>query len=362
MGLLVVSLPGLAALVALLFTWMSVGQTRTELRIAEQGQITNRFNAAVEHLGSPSVDVRLGGLYALQRIMRDSSRDQPAIVSILCGYVRQHALIPANGFDKINEDDLFWGRSRIPSDIQAVLNVLSERSPDRDGGYALDLSNTELRLASLGGPFRHAILTDTDLRGASLSGADLRDADFSKSNLAQAWLDGARLTDAWFQETNLKGAKLFGAKLTGADFQDADLREAEVSSPDQVTDLTNASFFSADLRGAGLEGAKLTNAVLVDADLSGAFLAGASLRGARLSTADKRLENEVGAELEPDANASLRKADLTRADLRGADLREVDLRGANLLQADLRGAKLSGAKLTGATLTGVRGLPHSPNS
>lgn len=59
-GLAVVSLPGLAALAALLFTWMQVGQASKELRISEQGQITNRFNAAVTNLGSDSVDVRLG--------------------------------------------------------------------------------------------------------------------------------------------------------------------------------------------------------------------------------------------------------------------------------------------------------------
>ncbi|MGK5693245.1 hypothetical protein ACSNOJ_10120 [Streptomyces sp. URMC 128] len=65
MGLLVAALPGLTALVALLFTWMSVDQSRTELRIAEQGQITNRFTAAINNLGSNSEDVRLGGIYGL---------------------------------------------------------------------------------------------------------------------------------------------------------------------------------------------------------------------------------------------------------------------------------------------------------
>lgn len=77
------SLPGLAALAALLFTWMQVGQTSKELRISEQGQITNRFNAAVSNLGSGSVDVRLGGIYALERIMHDSARDHPTVVSVL---------------------------------------------------------------------------------------------------------------------------------------------------------------------------------------------------------------------------------------------------------------------------------------
>lgn len=98
-------LPGLAALVALLFTWMSVGQTNKDLRIAEQGQITTRFNAAITNLGSESLDVRLGGIYALQRIMQDSSRDQPTVVSVLSAFVRQHAPVPVSGFKPARSTD-----------------------------------------------------------------------------------------------------------------------------------------------------------------------------------------------------------------------------------------------------------------
>ncbi|MFB9402041.1 hypothetical protein ACFFVH_39935, partial [Streptomyces echinatus] len=39
LSLVLAALPGLTAMVALVFTWMSVQQTRTEMRIAEQGQI-----------------------------------------------------------------------------------------------------------------------------------------------------------------------------------------------------------------------------------------------------------------------------------------------------------------------------------
>ncbi|MGW6483824.1 hypothetical protein ACWGDS_39275 [Streptomyces sp. NPDC055059] len=81
------SLPGLAALVALLFTWMQVGQASKEVRISEQGQITDRFNAAIGNLGSQSMDIRLGGIFALQRIMQDTVRDHPAVVSVLASVV-----------------------------------------------------------------------------------------------------------------------------------------------------------------------------------------------------------------------------------------------------------------------------------
>ena len=60
--------------------------------MAESGQITDRFNAAVTNLGSGTMTIRIGGLYALQRIMLDSPRDQPAvIIQVLAAFVRQQA-------------------------------------------------------------------------------------------------------------------------------------------------------------------------------------------------------------------------------------------------------------------------------
>lgn len=48
---------------------------RSELQLAERGQITDRFTNAVEQLGregdSGQLAIRLGGIYALERIMLD---------------------------------------------------------------------------------------------------------------------------------------------------------------------------------------------------------------------------------------------------------------------------------------------------
>jgi hypothetical protein len=63
-------------------------------RLTEQGQITDRFSRAIDQLGqegTDKLDLRLGGIYGLERIMRDSSADEPAIVEVLCAFVRDHA-------------------------------------------------------------------------------------------------------------------------------------------------------------------------------------------------------------------------------------------------------------------------------
>ncbi|MFI1657064.1 hypothetical protein ACH4ZU_19465 [Streptomyces sp. NPDC020472] len=124
--LVVAVLPGLAAMPALFFTWR-------EVRVTEQGQLTSRFNDAITNLGSPSLDVRFGGIYALERIMQDSPRDRPRVVQVLSAYVRRHASVPATGFVKEPEEPGEGGEApghrRPTTDVTAVVNVLAHRSP-----------------------------------------------------------------------------------------------------------------------------------------------------------------------------------------------------------------------------------------
>ena len=54
---------------------------RTEL--TEQGQVTDRYTKAIEQLGSDKLDVRIGGIYALERVARDSARDHPTVMEVL---------------------------------------------------------------------------------------------------------------------------------------------------------------------------------------------------------------------------------------------------------------------------------------
>ena len=76
-------------------------------------------------------------------------------------------------------------------------------------------------------------------------------------------------------------AVMRGADLSGADLRSANLRGADLSS----ADLRSADLSSADLRGAYLSGADLSSAYLRGAYLSGADLSGADLRSANLGSA-----------------------------------------------------------------------------
>jgi hypothetical protein len=84
-------LGGAALLSGLYFTWRT-------LQVNREGQITERFTRAIDQLGAtdddgnPRLEIRLGGIYALERIARDSpGRDYSTVMEILTAYVRENA-------------------------------------------------------------------------------------------------------------------------------------------------------------------------------------------------------------------------------------------------------------------------------
>jgi hypothetical protein len=96
-----VLLAGLVGLGGLYFTWRNLNQTRQTtqrtLELTERGQITERFTRAIAQLGATDdegkkrMEIRLGGIYALERIARDSEEEHWPIMEVLTAYVRRHA-------------------------------------------------------------------------------------------------------------------------------------------------------------------------------------------------------------------------------------------------------------------------------
>ena len=93
---------GVALLGGLYFTAQTLRTSQETLRVnqktletTQQGQITERFTKAIEQLGDKErLMVRLGGIYALERIARDSESDHWAVMEVLTAFVREQGLIP----------------------------------------------------------------------------------------------------------------------------------------------------------------------------------------------------------------------------------------------------------------------------
>jgi len=289
---------GSFVLVTAFFTWR-------QIQVNREGQITDRFTRAIEHLGTEGkLDVRLGGIYALERIANDSRSEHGSVVEILAAFVRGHAP-PIEPDRDLSELPPLRARA---TDVQAAMSVLGRRTVMGQDYWALQFGGL-------------------DLRNADLAGADFRMADFAAAHLSGADLQGADLRAASFEKARLGGANLRQANLGDARLQEADLQEAEL----KAADLLQADLRKANLRAADLRGSRLARANLRQANLGEARLEGARLEGAMLE-----------------------EANLWEAKLGGANLRGANLTAGRLVQADLDGADLSGATLSGAILVGAR--------
>ncbi len=261
---------------AILFLNFSQGENRL---------ITERFTRSIEQLGNREETIRIGGIYALERIANDSPRDGWTIMEVLSSFIRGKQSLKGQDPDRL---------PMIQTDSQAALTVIKRRQIELEDEHKyLDLSATNLNQANLVG----AKLDRVKLNSSVLTKADLRQANLNFANLSHANLTEANLSNA-----NLIGANLIKANLSNTNFSAADLNEANLNK--------------ANLSDAILDGAKLMNTSLGNTDLSSAILIGANLRGATLS-----------------------KANLSKADLSGADIHSVNFSDANLNKTDFRKVK-----------------------
>ncbi|RVV98780.1 pentapeptide repeat-containing protein [Mesobaculum littorinae] len=277
----------------------------------------------------PNLVVRVGAIYALERISQDSERDHIQVMEILCAYIRQNAPAskaqdsPHAVFKRLTKnteygeglhpEDAFrhqtyrganrgfgwnpteldtanlhiWADSLSPApiDIQTAISVIGRRAPDRlkfeaRNGYRIDLQGTNLQ----GADMQQANLKDARMQGSRLEGTNLLEARLDGADLERVRLDVSMLPKAHFTLSNLEQASLRGAVLTSAVLNEADLTgstwkdayahdvhmEGIEFSPSTIArTLPKVGEFSpATLRGAGLR----------EIDLS-AYLLGSNILG-----------------------------------------------------------------------------------
>jgi len=239
-------LGGLALLGTLYFS------ART-LRLNRRGQLTERFSKAIEHLGSDSKAVRLGGIYALEQIALDSAELHWPVIEVLTAYLREHAAVHTDAEASAASTD-----RRLPADHQAIATVIGRRriAQDRED-QRLDLRGTDLSGVRWDG----AHLEGADLVGAHLEGAHLAGAHLAAADLREAQLEGAHLVDAHLEGASLAGAHLARALLVRAHMEGANLRRAHLEG----ANLAEACLERASLGEAHLEQVDLFQAHLRDA-------------------------------------------------------------------------------------------------
>jgi hypothetical protein len=286
--LLLLIFSGVTAAVAAVAAWIALLRHFAQTDADRQRRITESYSKAVDLLGSDKIEARLGGIYTLERISRESAADYWTVIETLMAFIRERAR-PIDA-DTVVPDVIGQQCRRLPTDVAAVVRVLvrrpeNERNREKREGWRLDLSGVDLRRASLSG----AHLEGANLHGALLKHADLSRTHLEGANLERAHLEEANLTDAFLERARLEGAHLEGARLGGAHLEQAYLWGAH---------LEGANLVEAHLEGASLVDAQFDErARLGDARLEGTNLVGATISQRHLESAFGNAATLLPAEL-----------------------------------------------------------------
>mgnify|MGYP000929522343 CR=1 FL=1 len=190
-----------------------------------EGDLHERFTAAVTQLNDSKGGIRQAGAYALAALANDWSRhgeearnpvlgyaERQVCIDILCAYLRDPLRVSESGHEEV--------RATIVELIRSF-TLLGERKRPSWTGHDFFLSGAQLE--------------GTSWKHANLSGAKFTDANLSLTSFIRADLSGVRLMGA-----NLTGANLTGARLVRADLSAANLKEAILTA----TDLSEVTWTS----------------------------------------------------------------------------------------------------------------------
>lgn len=257
----------MAQIIGGVFFVLGLFVTYNTFELNREGQVTERFSKAVELIGSKELSVRLGGLYALERIANDSPKDHITVMEILAAYIRENSMkeppetepVPVPKIDEkqiaetFQEEPLKDVYDVATTDVFAAITIINRRNIINDKerlkfDFTLaNLNGVDIRYADFdeaifdGTTFQGAVLSMSDFsyakfQNANLKNADLMASDLISANLTNANLENANLKRVNFQAANLQGANLQGAYLRYADFGNVNLSNCKGLTFEQLSE------------------------------------------------------------------------------------------------------------------------------
>ena len=177
-----------------------------QAQTAQRGLMNERYQKGAEMLGNNLLAVRLGGIYALQRLAEeDPEQYHVQIMRLLCAFVRH----PTKDEERVDEKQ----KKTLLEDIMAIVAMIRTRSKanialeKEEGLSGLDLSDADLP---------RSVFYKADLSEANLINTDMSEADLCKTDLSGAFLAGATLSNATLENADVSGAKFFYGDLKPA--------------------------------------------------------------------------------------------------------------------------------------------------
>ena len=222
---------------------------------AEIQQAQELYVNSIKNLGSDRSIIRIGAVYGLERLAKDSAEVwKDKVAKILCARIRETTRDPE--YQTEYKDEPSVEVLTIMEALSTYDNPFASVELDLKGAYLVGLNLMGANLAN--SKLNRANLSRSDLKNANLTSANLymanlKNADLTRTVLSETILRCARLTKA-----NLNGALLNGAKLEGSfSNQRTDGLITEELTPEEIFKLRENQ--KADLTGCIFTHSKRTS-------------------------------------------------------------------------------------------------------
>lgn len=264
---------GIGIVIGFYLTYRRIKSHEEHVEIERRGEITERYTKAVEQLSNEHMAIRLGGVYALERIGRDSEGDHPTIREVLTAYIRTKI---------IETSDTRSAHEPLDTDVAAALTVVGRNPPQRGHRRLSNLRFLSLPYVSFfDGDLASFMFDDCVLTAAVFGDAKIRSSTFLKANLNSASFANSNIEEVDFRSCLLKEANFYKARLVSVNFRGANLTRAQFRQATcRELELRGAVLHRVDFTGADMRGVNFSGAIMTETVLRGTLLSGAILRGA----------------------------------------------------------------------------------
>ena len=168
-----------------------------QIELTRRSQTDERFKNAVEHLGSKSEPIILGGIAELNQIVKEYKTEYSEIVfNILISYVRSNAKNEKNR-----------------TVLQTIINNLFENSEGNPyKSYKANLRGSDL----IGVEFKNVVLDNSDLSKCKLS--VIKNSSFKNVDLQYSQFFFGEINTVDFSETKMHNTFFYGGRMADLNF------------------------------------------------------------------------------------------------------------------------------------------------
>jgi uncharacterized protein YjbI with pentapeptide repeats len=246
-----------------------------------------------------NIEVRLGAVYALERVALDSKRDKNSIMKTIAAYIRNN--IP---LDKIESS---YNINNRP-DIKAAIEVLGRFPVKSKANVTYDL-------------------TGINLKNLQIRECKLESCDFTKSASDEFIIIESSLDESIFHEISWPKFKAFRSSLNHANFYKAEMNDSMYFN----CIINSISISDSNFRGFQSAGSKFNSAKIHKVNLSNSSFRSSDIVDCEFNDTDIS-ESRI-------SSGSITRCIFEKCDLSFSDLSQCNIEESEFIECNLTGTR-----------------------